>query len=220
MTDNLAQVRRYVSAATLALLGALTLASVINLHDMAAMTHAVDGLSAWVVALAIGATLSVLAYVASITDGATRNVATGFAIVAAITSATLQVSLFLERGAALGVAVAFGAGVPFFEIALALTDSMLRRYATVQVAPVQEAVATPVRKPRPVQVEPVAMEPAPVAPTIAPTIATELPEQPDKKTRALQMLQEGLPKAHVARELDVNPSTVHRWAASLNGSAA
>lgn len=220
MTDNLATVRRYVSAATLALLGALTLASVVNLHDMAIATHAADWLTAWIIAFAIGATLSVLAYVASITDGSTRTVATVFAIVAALTSSALQVSLFLERGATIAVALAFGAGVPFFEVALALTDSMLRRYATVQVAPVQEPVATPVRKPRPVQPEPVAPVQEVIAPPIAPTIATELPEQPDKKTRALQLLQEGLPKAHVARELDVNPSTVHRWAASLNGSAA
>ncbi len=105
------------------------------------MTRTANWFTAWGVAIGIGATLAVLSYVASVTDGKVRKIVTAFAVVAAGTSATLQISLFLQRGADPWVAVAFGAGIPFFEIALALTDSMLRRYTgaaphqTVQEAP-------------------------------------------------------------------------------------
>lgn len=126
------KVRRLVSGATLALLLMLTIASVANIRDMAEATHAAAGLASLLVAVAIGGTLSVLAYVASITDGSTRTLAASFATFAAVVSTSLQVSLFLERGAGWPVALAFGAGVPFFEIALALTDSMLRRYVEPQ----------------------------------------------------------------------------------------
>ena len=126
--SEMQQVRRWVSIATLTLLGMLTVASVLNIHDMAEATHTANGLPAWIVSFAIGGTLSVLAYVASITDGNTRTVSIVFAVFAATVSTALQVSLFVDRGAALPVALAFGVGVPFFEVALAITDSMLRRY--------------------------------------------------------------------------------------------
>lgn len=226
MTDNLAAVRGYVSIATLALLAILTVASVVNLHDMAEATHAANWLTAWIIAVAIGCTLSVLAYVASITDGTTRTVATAFAVVAAGVSATLQVSLFVERGAAFGVALAFGAGVPFFEVALAWTDSMLRRYAvaTPAIAPVAAPVAVLATPRRVAKVEPVATPaPEPVAaPPVAPepTVAMPAAPEPDKRAIAQEMLQQGKPKTEIARTLQVNPSTVHRWLAQTNGAAA
>lgn len=133
-------VHRWVSRVTLVLLALLTVASVQNIHDMAEATHAANGASAWIVSIAVGGTLSVLAYVASITDGRTRWTAIAFASFAAIVSTALQVSLFQARGAQLAVALAFGLGVPFFEVALALTDSMLRRYST-PVATLSHATA-------------------------------------------------------------------------------
>ncbi len=48
-------------------------ASIANIHDMAEATHAANGIAAWIVSIAIGGTLSVLAYVASITDGRTHD---------------------------------------------------------------------------------------------------------------------------------------------------
>lgn len=149
MTTDLYTVRKYVSWVTLALLVILTIASIVNLHDMANLTHAAAGLTSWIVAIGIGATLTTLSYVASVTDGRTRATVTGFAIVAAFTSATLQVSLFQARGASTWVAVAFGAGVPFFEVALALTDSMLRRYVGHAATPEKAAQEAPQKTQRP-----------------------------------------------------------------------
>jgi len=153
-------VQIWVSRVTLVLLALLTFASIQNIHDMAVATHASSGLAAWIVSIAIGGSLSVLAYVASITDGRTRTVATVFAVFAATVSTALQVSLFLERGASLSVSLAFGAGVPFFEVALAVTDSMLRRYAHAHPA----AEPAPQRTRRPAQMR---AEPAQMAHTYA-----------------------------------------------------
>lgn len=146
--DELQNVRKNVSKATIILLVVLTLASVVNLYEMAIMTHAANWFTALGVACGIGATLAVLAYVASVTDGKVRWIVTCFAVVAAGTSATLQISLFIQRGADPWVAVAFGAGLPFFEIALALTDSMLRRY-TVSAPGVQVAAEAHTGTPQP-----------------------------------------------------------------------
>ena len=156
-----------VSRVTLLLLAMLTIASVLNIHDMAVATHASGGLAAWIVSIAIGGTLSVLAYVASITDGRTRTVATVFAVFAAGVSTALQVSLFLERGAALPVSLAFGVGVPFFEVALAVTDSMLRRYAHAH--PAAEFAPQRTRRPAQMRAEPaqIRAEPAQMAQTPA-----------------------------------------------------
>lgn len=139
--DELAHVRKVVSWITLTLLIVLTLASIVNLYDMALMTHAANELTGFGAALGLGATLATLSYVASITDGRVRLTVTCFALVAAAVSATLQVSLYLMRGADWGVALAFGAGLPFFEIALALTDSMLRRYGVEAAQPSASAQA-------------------------------------------------------------------------------
>lgn len=194
------QVQRWVSRVTLALLALLTVASIVNLHDMAEATHTADGVTAWIVAVAIGGTLSVLVYVASITDGSTRTVATSFAIFAALVSTVLQVSLFLSRGANAGVALAFGVGVPFFEVALALTDSMLRRY--VAPATVKVTQNTTVKAKRTVA-EPVQVD---VTPAPEPVQAAPPPVQVDS-------VQEAKRKANVtalARQLGVSRTTVYR----------
>ena len=212
MTTDLYTVRKYVSWVTLALLVILTIASIVNLHDMANLTHAAAGLTSWIVAIGIGATLTTLSYVASVTDGRTRATVTGFAIVAAFTSATLQVSLFQARGASTWVAVAFGAGVPFFEVALALTDSMLRRYvghAENAVAPAQKpqrsmtpvAPATPhsasvAQAVKPVTSEPVKVEAVKVEPVTVPLS--------DWQT---------LTVTELAERLDVSRQTVSSWKA-------
>lgn len=231
-TDETQQVRHWVSRVTLMLLALLTVASVLNIHDMAEMTHTAGGVAAWIVAIAVGGTLSVLAYVASITDGDTRRMAAVFAVFAAIVSTALQVSLFLSRGAHPAVAVAFGIGVPFFEIALALTDSMLRRYAVSQTVaqPVAKADRKPAAettaraksatpKPAP-ETQPATSPdatpatpaaPAPVAPTVAQPVAA--PSHTDAPVT----------KTELARQLGISRATLHRrmkaGELSLNGAA-
>ena len=207
MTNDLYTVRRYVSSVTLTLLVILTVASIVNLRDMANLTHAASGLTSWIVAVGIGATLTTLSYVASVTDGKTRTTVTGFAIVAAFTSATLQVSLFVTRGATLWVSIAFGAGVPFFEVALALTDSMLRRY----VNHTQNAVE-PAKKAQPVKVPqtPVTPHSAPPAPPV--TVAVPAPPKVAPVTVAMENWQ-ALTVTELAERLDVSRQTVSTWKA-------
>ena len=188
MTDT-RNVQRWVSVATLVLLFMLTVASVLNIHDMAEATHTANGLPAWIVSIAIGGTLSVLAYVASITDGHTRTASVIFAVFAATVSTALQVSLFLDRGAQWPVAVAFGVGVPFFEVALAITDSMLRRYETTAPHTVTvhgaHTVATPVTN------------------TVETPVQDSVQDKPN--TRA-----DGVNVSELARQLGVSRATVYR----------
>ena len=188
MTDT-RNVQRWVSVATLVLLFMLTVASVLNIHDMAEATHTANGLPAWIVSIAIGGTLSVLAYVASITDGHTRTASVIFAVFAATVSTALQVSLFLDRGAQWPVAVAFGVGVPFFEVALAITDSMLRRYETPA--------------PHTVTVQGTHTIATPVTNTAETPVQDSVPDKPN--TRA-----DGVNVSELARQLGVSRATVYR----------
>ena len=188
MTDT-RNVQRWVSVATLVLLFMLTVASVLNIHDMAEATHTANGLPAWIVSIAIGGTLSVLAYVASITDGHTRTASVIFAVFAATVSTALQVSLFLDRGAQWPVAVAFGVGVPFFEVALAITDSMLRRYETPA--------------PHTVTVQGTHTVATPVTNTVETPVQDSVPDKPN--TRA-----DGVNVSELARQLGVSRATVYR----------
>lgn len=207
MTNDLYTVRRYVSSVTLTLLVILTVASIVNLRDMANLTHAASGLTSWIVAVGIGATLTTLSYVASVTDGKTRTTVTGFAIVAAFTSATLQVSLFVTRGASLWVSIAFGAGVPFFEVALALTDSMLRRY----VGHTQNVQETPQKA------QPVSVPLAPAKPHSAPpaqavkVVAPQAPKVEPVKVATTDW--KALTITELAERLDVSRQTVSSWKA-------
>ena len=193
-------VHRWVSRVTLVLLALLTVASVQNIHDMAEATHAANGASAWIVSVAVGGTLSVLAYVASITDGRTRWTAIAFASFAAVVSTALQVSLFQARGAQLAVALAFGLGVPFFEVALALTDSMLRRYSTPVATPSHNTVAD--------------TAPDTVPDTLRHTVADTVRTTP-RNTVPVNVSQ-------LAKQLGVSRSTVYRriesGELSLNGA--
>ena len=188
MTDT-RNVQRWVSVATLVLLFMLTVASVLNIHDMAEATHTANGLPAWIVSIAIGGTLSVLAYVASITDGHTRTASVIFAVFAATVSTALQVSLFIDRGAQWPVAVAFGVGVPFFEVALAITDSMLRRYETPA--------------PHTVTVQGTHTVATPVTNTVETPVQDSVPDKPH--TRA-----DGVNVSELARQLGVSRATVYR----------
>ena len=188
MTDT-RNVQRWVSVATLVLLFMLTVASVLNIHDMAEATHTANGLPAWIVSIAIGGTLSVLAYVASITDGHTRTASVIFAVFAATVSTALQVSLFLDRGAQWPVAVAFGVGVPFFEVALAITDSMLRRYETPA--------------PHTVTVQGTHTIATPVTNTVETPVQDSVQDKPN--TRA-----DGVNVSELARQLGVSRATVYR----------
>lgn len=186
-------VRRWVSVATLALLALLTVASVLNIHDMAEATHTANGLPAWIVSIAIGGTLSVLAYVASITDGRTRTMSVVFAVFAATVSTALQVSLFIDRGAQAAVAVAFGVGVPFFEVALAITDSMLRRYESHAPATVLNTGETPT--------------------TDGVQNTNETPEQntvPDSGQGKPNTRTDGVNVTQLAKQLGVSRTTVYR----------
>ena len=201
-------VHRWVSRVTLVLLALLTVASVQNIHDMAEATHAANGASAWIVSVAVGGTLSVLAYVASITDGRTRWTAIAFASFAAVVSTALQVSLFQARGAQLAVALAFGLGVPFFEVALALTDSMLRRYSTPVATPSHDTA----RNTAPDTVPNTA--PDTVPDTLRHTVADTVRNSP-RPTVPVNVSQ-------LAKQLGVSRSTVYRriesGELSLNGA--
>ena len=188
MTDT-RTVRGWVSVATLVLLFMLTVASVLNIHDMAEATHTANGLPAWIVSIAIGGTLSVLAYVASITDGRTRTMSVVFALFAATVSTALQVSLFLDRGAQWPVAVAFGVGVPFFEVALAITDSMLRRYETPTPHTVTNTGETPATDGVPDTVQTPAQD--------------SVPDKPNTRV-------DGVNVSELARQLGVSRATVYR----------
>ena len=205
--SDAAQVRHWVSNVTLMLLALLTVASVLNIHDMAEVTHAAGGIAAWIVSIAIGGTLSVLAYVASITDGDTRRMAAGFAVFAAIVSTALQVSLFLDRGAHLAVALAFGLGVPFFEVALALTDSMLRRYATPVANTVSNTVSDTARNT--------------VSGTVSGTARNTVSNTVSNTARNTQHAT-GVNVSQLAKQLGVSRSTVYRRLStgelSLNGA--
>lgn len=182
-------VRRWVSIATLTLLAMLTVASTLNIRDMAEQTHTATGAASWIVSIAIGGTLSVLAYVASITDGRTRTMATTFAVFAALVSTALQVSLFLGRGAPVAVALAFGIGVPFFEVALALTDSMLRRYSTPVPITVTHTVETPTMY------------------TVSDTVETP---SADGVRAATNSRADGVNVTQLAKQLGVSRATVYR----------
>ena len=201
-------VHRWVSRVTLVLLALLTVASVQNIHDMAEATHAANGASAWIVSVAVGGTLSVLAYVASITDGRTRWTAIAFASFAAVVSTALQVSLFQARGAQLAVALAFGLGVPFFEVALALTDSMLRRYSTPVATPSHDTARNTV--------------PDTVSDAMRTTVAHTVPDTMQQPVADTVRTTVPVNVSQLAKQLGVSRSTVYRrlqnGELSLNGA--
>ena len=201
-------VHRWVSRVTLVLLALLTVASVQNIHDMAEATHAANGASAWIVSIAVGGTLSVLAYVASITDGRTRWTAIAFASFAAVVSTALQVSLFQARGAQLAVALAFGLGVPFFEVALALTDSMLRRYSTPVATPSHATARNTV--------------PDTVSDAMRTTVAHTVPDTMQQPVADTVRTTVPVNVSQLAKQLGVSRSTVYRrlqnGELSLNGA--
>ena len=201
-------VHRWVSRVTLVLLALLTVASVQNIHDMAQATHAANGASAWIVSVAVGGTLSVLAYVASITDGRTRWTAIAFASFAAVVSTALQVSLFQARGAQLAVALAFGLGVPFFEVALALTDSMLRRYSTPVATPSHDTARNTV--------------PDTVSDAMRTTVAHTVPDTMQHPVADTVRTTVPVNVSQLAKQLGVSRSTVYRrlqnGELSLNGA--
>lgn len=201
-------VHRWVSRVTLVLLALLTVASVQNIHDMAEATHAANGASAWIVSIAVGGTLSVLAYVASITDGRTRWTAIAFASFAAIVSTALQVSLFQSRGAQMAVALAFGLGVPFFEVALALTDSMLRRYSTPVATPSHDSARN--------------TAPDTVSDAMRTTVAHTVPDTMQHTIADTVRTTVPVNVSQLAKQLGVSRSTVYRrlqnGELSLNGA--
>ena len=113
-----------VSRVTILLLAMLTIASVLNIHDMAVATHASGGLAAWIVSIAVGGTLSVLAYVASITDGRTRTVATVFAVFAAGEAAEAARAAGADIVGTDELAAEIEKGKMDFDIAIATPDLM------------------------------------------------------------------------------------------------
>jgi DNA-binding NtrC family response regulator len=135
------------------------------------------------------------------------------------------VSLFLSRGAHPAVAVAFGIGVPFFEIALALTDSMLRRYTVP--APVSQVVSRTDRKPSaetPARAKVATPRPTPeTAPDATPATPVATPET-QNTAATLPAPSVATTKTELARQLGISRATLHRrlktGELSLNGAAA
>jgi hypothetical protein len=115
-----------VSWIVLALIAALTLASILNIIQKSTSYH--NGFSAKLIGVGFGLSLAVTVYIVMIADTAkTRWTAATFAVIFAAVSATIQTALYLDEHAPLGVALAYGAGVPGFEAALAILEALLRR---------------------------------------------------------------------------------------------
>lgn len=115
-----------VSWLVLALIAALTLASIINIIAKSKSYHA--GFSANLIGIGFGVSLAVTVYIVMIANTAkTRWTAATFAAIFAVVSATIQTALYLDESAPLAVAIAYGAGVPGFEAALAILEALLRR---------------------------------------------------------------------------------------------
>lgn len=115
-----------VSWIVLGLIAALTLASILNIIQKSASYH--SGFSAKLIGIGFGLSLATTVYVVMLANTAkTRWTAASFAAVFALVSATIQTAMYLDEHAPLGVALAYGAGVPGFEAALAILEAMLRR---------------------------------------------------------------------------------------------
>lgn len=127
-----------VSWIVLALIAALTLASIINIIAKSKSYHA--GFSANLIGIGFGVSLAVTVYIVMIANTAkTRWTAATFAAVFAVVSATIQTALYLDESAPLAVAIAYGAGVPGFEAALAILEALLRREVVEEEASSQLA---------------------------------------------------------------------------------
>ena len=127
-SGNLQNVQTWISRLIVALILALTVASVANIHDAAAMQHAGQSwIVPWAIALGFGGALAVTTYLVMIvTWQKARTVGIGVAAVFVLVSGSIQTSVYLHAGAAGVVAFAFGFGVPLGEVLLAIMDSMLR----------------------------------------------------------------------------------------------
>ncbi len=115
-----------VSWIVLALITVLTLASILNIIQKSRQYH--HGFSANLIGIGFGVSLAVTVYIVMIANSAkTRWTAATFAVIFAAVSATIQTALYLDELAPFGVALAYGAGVPGFEAALAILEALLRR---------------------------------------------------------------------------------------------
>jgi hypothetical protein len=115
-----------VSWIVLALIIVLTLASILNIIQKSRQYH--HGFSANLIGIGFGVSLAVTVYIVMIADTAkTRWTAATFAVIFAAVSATIQTALYLDEMAPFLVALAYGAGVPGFEAALAILEALLRR---------------------------------------------------------------------------------------------
>lgn len=115
-----------VSYIVLALIAVLTLASILNIIQKSRHYH--YGFSANLIGIGFGVSLAVTVYIVMIANTAkTRWTAATFAVIFAAVSATIQTALYLDELAPFGVALAYGAGVPGFEAALAILEALLRR---------------------------------------------------------------------------------------------
>ena len=127
---------------------------------------------------------------------------------AAVVSTALQVSLFQARGAQLAVALAFGLGVPFFEVALALTDSMLRRYSTPVATPSHATARNTV--------------PDTVSDAMRTTVAHTVPDTMQHPVADTVRTTVPVNVSQLAKQLGVSRSTVYRrlqnGELSLNGA--
>lgn len=129
-----------VSWLVLALIAALTLASIINIIAKSKSYHA--GFSANLIGIGFGVSLALTVYIVMIANTAkTRWTAAIFAAIFAGVSATIQTALYLDESAPLAVALAYGIGVPGFETALAILEALLRR-EVVEEASTNELSAT------------------------------------------------------------------------------
>ena len=123
--------RQRLSQIALTLLVVLTIASITNIHSVVYALHGMgrswleNVLVPWAIAVGFGAGFSLLIYIIMVSKArSTKVTATTFGIIFGLVSGIIQTQVYVEASTI--IAYAFGFGVPFFEAAIAIVDSLLR----------------------------------------------------------------------------------------------
>ena len=118
-----------ISWLVLGLIMTLTFASIGNIHSKIETYH--ESITSWLISIAFGIGLAVLVYAVVIAQSnRTRWTAALLSVVFGSASATLQVALYRDEGAAFWTAIALGVTVPLMEAALAIIEALLRNEIT------------------------------------------------------------------------------------------
>ena len=132
-----------ISWLVLGLIMTLTFASIGNIHSKIETYH--ESITSWLISIAFGIGLAVLVYAVVIAQSnRTRWTAALLSVVFGSASATLQVALYRDEGAAFWTAIALGVTVPLMEAALAIIEALLRNEITTidSATAAQELIAS------------------------------------------------------------------------------